>query len=216
MKHRLKYWLEAFYPIWLGIIFALIVLPLANYELEAKSFLFACLYEAFGTLPLWGTAVLLLSNYVKHDSKIEHIDLKNQLLHSAGKSYKIQQVSLIRRNPRMDLGFDFLPWSKFKYLMLNCEDGSKFYVSCLSNYFDQLNPTRVLNKNYPRIPYLQNESENVKIESEIEFWKTKYAGKSHEELNKINASSGYTKSAKRAAKQLLKENTEDGSRRSTT
>jgi len=209
VNHRLKYWLEAFYPVWLGIIIVLIALPFTHYDLEVKSFLFACLYMVFCTSPLWGSAIYLLSNYMKYDNKIKHIDSKNRSLQAEGKTYKIQNVSLVRRNPKMDLGFDFLPWSKFKYLMLNCEDGSNFYVSCLSNYFDQLNPTRILEKNYPRIPYLEAELNDSKGKSEIEFWKTKYVSKSREELEKIIASSGYERSAIEAAKQLLNESADN-------
>ena len=141
MTRKIKYWITSFYPFWLGLLFGIIGLYLKGENPEASFYLMLVPILLIVTSPAWGSAVYLLLNYEKYDKEITSIEIgsENILINVKGTVYQVNSIDKVMRNPKMDLGFDFLPWSKFFYFQLKCEQNKIFHVSCLSPRILEIN-----------------------------------------------------------------------------
>lgn len=214
MTKKIKYWITSFYPFWLGLLFGIIDLNLKGENPEASFYLIIVPILLIVTSPVWGSAVYLLLNYEKYDKEITSIEIESEniLINVKGIVYQVNSIDKVMRNPKMDLGFDFLPWSKFFYFQLKCEQNKIFHVSCLSPRVLEINPTNVLYKKYPSIPFQGKKMTEDNSESflrEMNHYIKKYKNRSQKELEEIINSSKYSDVARIAAEKLLNKNVDN-------
>jgi hypothetical protein len=216
----IKFWLDAVYPIWLGIIMFFIFLPFSETTFSTEGFLFGALYMSAVTIPLTLPGLLILSRYVKHDKDVSDIIIDNQnikLVNKNNEKLHVESVVLVRRNPKMDRGFDLLPWSKFYYHKLECSNSETYFISCLHELTDKLpKHVGVQFKKHPSIDTISSEEiEEAKCENELELIRlhVKLSNKSDKQLlDIVNSSEDYTQTAVKVAKSILDERDVDNKR----